>query len=211
MDIYDTNLRGFIQSKAYDSFKDPLKAVRRIVAQIAKGLDHVHQKGYIHMDVKPGNILLKIEGEVVTVVVADFGLSKERAMGGVSTGRTGTRPFNLYPDELYSEKVDTWSLGLVIYYLIESLRTKNEVTTRELYLVAQMFRNKKVVDGGIQNSLDLIDIMTKSQYLIHWNFKDLITMCLDANTSARLEIVSIYQPVVYESDPPIIPDVLDDY
>src|SRR5690625_7319842 len=45
----------------------------RITGEVAKALDHAHQKGYIHRDIKPENILFREDG---SAVVTDFGVAK---------------------------------------------------------------------------------------------------------------------------------------
>jgi serine/threonine protein kinase len=50
----------------------PADAVR-LIGEIARALDHAHQEGVIHRDVKPDNILITAEGRAL---LADFGLVK---------------------------------------------------------------------------------------------------------------------------------------
>lgn len=48
-----------------------------VVAQIAAALDHAHDRGVIHRDVKPANIFLTDIGGATTALLGDFGLTKE--------------------------------------------------------------------------------------------------------------------------------------
>lgn len=55
---------------------DPIGPVLRVLrwcSQIAKGLEYVHDQGVLHLDLKPGNILLFDDN---TVKICDFGASK---------------------------------------------------------------------------------------------------------------------------------------
>ena len=63
----------------------PESDVRLYTRMIVKGLCHIHEKGYVHCDIKPSNILVfPTEGGGNKVKIADFGLSKrvgeERAL-----------------------------------------------------------------------------------------------------------------------------------
>ncbi|HEX6483136.1 MAG TPA: serine/threonine-protein kinase [Ktedonobacteraceae bacterium] len=50
----------------------PLQTVKMYVGQIARALQFMHNRGFIHRDVKPGNILLKAENHLL---LSDFGLA----------------------------------------------------------------------------------------------------------------------------------------
>ncbi|GIG68579.1 WD40 repeat domain-containing serine/threonine protein kinase [Phytomonospora endophytica] len=59
-----------------------------LAIQTARGLEHAHERGLVHQDVKPANVLLDTDG---TAKVTDFGLAKARAVGG-SHRRPGAPP-----------------------------------------------------------------------------------------------------------------------
>ncbi len=85
------SLKDWIDSrKLYEGGpQEALKRILDIVIQLAWGLHYAHEKGVIHQDVKPANMLMAPDG---TAKVTDFGLSNARAATAESeqTGPTGS-------------------------------------------------------------------------------------------------------------------------
>jgi serine/threonine protein kinase len=95
------------------------RAVARVGVQAALALEHAHQSGVIHRDVKPGNLLLDSSGHLW---VADFGLARCRAEPGLTgTGDVvGTLRY-MSPEQalarqgLVDHRSDVYSLGATLY------------------------------------------------------------------------------------------------
>lgn len=91
-----------------------------IIYQCAKGLDYVHRQGVIHRDLKPGNIMLSVEGEVK---IMDFSIAHvDVGLEGDYSEFQGS-PMYMPPEQLSEEKrlvfqSDIYSLGAVMYALL---------------------------------------------------------------------------------------------
>lgn len=97
----------------------------KVIEQISEGLHHAHQKGYIHRDIKPGNILFRNDG---TTVLTDFGIAKLQDTSGELTrmGFTmGTLQY-MSPEQVITtdldQRSDIYSLGLVFYEMLTGLK-----------------------------------------------------------------------------------------
>jgi hypothetical protein len=92
-----------------------------IVRDIAEGLDYAHEKGFVHRDVKPGNVLFKANG---TAVLADFGIAKSMDSKTMATqiGNSIGTPHYMSPEQARAEKVDgrsdLYALGAVLFELL---------------------------------------------------------------------------------------------
>lgn len=102
----------------HDEGRLPLDHVIRIGNDIAAALNHLHAQGFVHRDVKPGNILLTPDG---AAKLCDLGLSRPLAPGGTVTETqiiVGT-PAYMAPEQgrtgELSPAADIYSLGLTLY------------------------------------------------------------------------------------------------
>jgi len=101
----------------------PLLTKIQLVQQVGDALHSAHQKGLIHRDIKPGNILVTTNQKgALRCVVVDFGLAQSvDARTGDGTEVAGT-PDYLAPEQLAGDTIDhrtdVYSLGVVLYELL---------------------------------------------------------------------------------------------
>jgi eukaryotic-like serine/threonine-protein kinase len=100
----------------------PRTLLHRIIEQAASGLAYMHDKGWVHRDVKPENILFNKSGEVRVI---DYALAKRVASGfsklfGGKMAREGTRTY-ISPEQIRREppgpSADIYSFGITCYEL----------------------------------------------------------------------------------------------
>ncbi|MEJ2212249.1 MAG: protein kinase, partial [Anaerolineae bacterium] len=92
-----------------------------IVAQVADALQHAHQHGLVHRDVKPNNILMTRDGRPL---LTDFGIAKavHESTGLTRTGTSIGTPEYMAPEQIQGQKVDgrtdIYALGIVLYEML---------------------------------------------------------------------------------------------
>ncbi len=101
----------------------PEEAVR-IVRQVCNALHYAHERGVVHRDIKPGNILLDAEGNAK---VSDFGIAQlayEEATGNFTVTGTllgtpdYTAPEQFMPLGQVDQRADIYSVGVMLYELL---------------------------------------------------------------------------------------------
>ncbi|MCC6785528.1 MAG: serine/threonine protein kinase [Planctomycetes bacterium] len=111
-----------------------------VVRQIAEALAHLHERGLVHRDVKPGNVMLERSGRAVLI---DLGFAVSRGQGGGSADETtvGTVHY-IAPEQARGQqdldvRADIYSLGATLYHLVTGSlpfagRTSEEVLAKQV-------------------------------------------------------------------------------
>ncbi len=114
--IMDHAPQGTLRQKYPPGTRLPLATVVSFVLQIASALQYAHNHSVIHRDVKPGNVLLDADGNLL---MSDFGLSLfSPSSNTLSTQEpVGTFPY-MSPEQLHGKPVfasDQYALGIMTY------------------------------------------------------------------------------------------------
>jgi serine/threonine protein kinase len=93
-----------------------------LMAGACQGLHHAHERGVVHRDIKPDNLLLTAQGEIK---ITDFGLVKELLgdQGLTATGRGLGTPHYMAPEQFRNARTvdpraDIYALGATLYTLV---------------------------------------------------------------------------------------------
>ena len=100
----------------------PDREIARLVATLARAVQHAHDHGIVHRDLKPDNILLAADG---TPKLVDFGVAKrlEVADGPTEAGKLVGTPSYMAPEQAAGKKeigpgADVYALGVILYKLL---------------------------------------------------------------------------------------------
>lgn len=95
----------------------PLRRAKSLLSDAARGLEYIHQQGFLHRDLKPGNILIGDDG---AGKLSDFGLAERMN----ATGEASPFGYSLHlaPEEVAGEPAsrmsDLYALGMTAYRLL---------------------------------------------------------------------------------------------
>ncbi len=98
----------------------PLTRAVKILEQVAQALDYAHQRGFVHRDIKPGNIMV---GPDDHATLTDFGIAKARTSARLTqTGTLIGTPEYMAPEQIRGEELDQradiYALGIVAYEML---------------------------------------------------------------------------------------------
>jgi len=142
----------------------------RLLIQVCSGVTHAHQKGLIHRDLKPGNLLVSEDSGEPIVKIIDFGIAKEldaEPDGGEGQTREGEllgTPYFISPEQANGEQIDTrtdiYSLGVILFNTVtgtfpfetnpqSKFQYLNRLLSEEAPRPSECLRSNKEITGKV--------------------------------------------------------------
>jgi tetratricopeptide (TPR) repeat protein len=157
------------------------------VARLAEGLAHAHERGILHRDVKPSNVLIAADGQPLLL---DFNLSQDQAADPAEAVLGGTvaymAPEHLRamarrsaPASLVDERSDLYSLGMVLYEMLtgrKPFEQSGSYSVFPLQLEAMATERSKVVPTARQLRSD-----------VPWGLESIVRRCLAPEPADRYQ------------------------
>lgn len=107
-------LKTYVEKKGRLNFKEAIS----IAIQVGRGIEAAHNKGIIHRDIKPQNIMISTEGKVK---VTDFGIARATSSNTIHADVMGSVHYSS-PEQVRNGyvdcKSDIYSLGVVMYEMV---------------------------------------------------------------------------------------------
>lgn len=177
VDVYDVNLDGDFQYivmefvdgitlKQYIDKKKDLSWSEALffTSQILNALSHAHERGIIHRDIKPHNIMLLSDG---TIKVADFGIARVSKFDTVTMTEKAIGSVHYISPEQASggkidEKSDIYSVGVLLYEMITGVLPFEGDTPVTVALMQVQATPKKPTDVKASVPIGLEEITLKA-------------------------------------------------
>jgi tetratricopeptide (TPR) repeat protein len=154
----------------------PLEAAG-IIRQVCSGLEAAHAAGVIHRDLKPQNIMIQSDGQVI---VMDFGIAGSgQSRGATQTGAFLGTPEYMSPEQAQTEQVDTrsdiFSLGLIF----------SEMLTGKL-----PFQGKTMLETMFKRTTESAVAPVEIDPSIPKSANDIVVKCLQTDREQRYQSVT---------------------
>lgn len=128
-------LKEYMENERVLSWKDAV----HFVTQILRALQHAHERGIVHRDIKPQNIMMFTDG---TIKVMDFGIAKfAREEGKTATDQAIGTVHYISPEQARGDvtdaKSDLYSVGVMLYEMLTGQKpfdTDNPVSIAVMHM-----------------------------------------------------------------------------
>jgi len=138
-------LKEYIQENANNITED---IAREIIKQIFNALSYLHYSCDVcHRDIKPENIMFSEKNNISSIKLLDFGLSSDSFESQLRLHNCGTLVY-MAPEQIsgviYSKAVDVWSVGIILYMLLNKGKNNFYNKGDESKLIIDKINNKEI-------------------------------------------------------------------
>lgn len=195
--IEGPSLKGYLEDLAHQGQTLPLNEAIRIISEIGEALAYAHQRGMIHRDVKPANVMMDVTGRVI---LTDFGIAKIiTGPSYTATGATIGTPAYMSPEQglgrAGDHRADIYSLGVMLYQLVTGQLPYDADTPLAVMLkhVNDPLPSPRSVKPDLPEGLERIILksMAKSAEERFDSVNDMLAALKDLNAAATLAVPGV--------------------
>ena len=131
--------------------------------QVVSACNHAHERGVVHRDIKPQNVMITSGGEVK---ILDFGIAKMMDDEVNNLTKTGTQLGTVYymsPEQVKGEKItpatDIYAIGITLYQMVTGVKPYADLTTEyQIYdhIVKNDLPDARTLNTGVSNYLSKV-------------------------------------------------------
>lgn len=137
-----------------------------VLKQTAAALDYAHERGIVHRDVKPANLMLTSGG---AVKIMDFGIARAGSSNLTQTGAVMGTPSYMSPEQVKGEAIDgrsdQFSLGVIAYEMVTGRKpfASESVTSVIFKIVSSQPETPAALCPWISPALDAVILKSLSK------------------------------------------------
>lgn len=115
-DVAKYDLHGLMREKGLNGSKLDISQLKNILYRVVKGMSYLHSKGLVHGDIKCGNVLFFSDNDIR---ITDYNLTTmKKWQSSIHLCTAIYRPLEIWMEKTWSEKIDIWSFGCMMYELL---------------------------------------------------------------------------------------------
>jgi serine/threonine protein kinase len=193
----------------------PPETTLRIIISLAAALDYAHERGIVHRDVKPGNIILRRENGMidpsvslpldVEPVLVDFGLAHFAEQANISAaGEILGTPAYISPEQVRGDPVDgrsdIYSLGIMLYEMLAGKLPFDSPTESPVSMIVKHLTTKPPPIAGIHPTVQRVldKALAKEREKRYARASELaneLMLALFGNEASQLKAIAPHAPL----------------